>query len=347
MMKFGGTHMATKRNSGSRPGLIRCDHCGEEYSASYRRCPFCDEYDEFDACDSAAPRASRSGGKRLAQSKRRGGGYSRVSPFKVIVYLFSLAVIVAAIYVVVTVIAPLIRTGDVDQIDPDATPSISGTVSPSPSPDVSPSVSPDTSTAPDVSPDVSPDTSASPSPSIPASSTANGFTLNKSEFSFTADYPDPVTLKVTFVPSGTSGTITWSSSNTNYATVDENGKVSRGAQKGTATITATLDNGVTQTCKVHNQVGGGSSGSTGGETTSSTASAKLNKTDFTFYTAGEKTQLSVRDYSGSVTWSSSNTSVATVSEGGICKAVGNGRCTITATLSDGTTLEAIARCSLS
>ena len=37
--------MASKRTPGSRPGLIRCDHCGEEYSESYRRCPFCDEYD--------------------------------------------------------------------------------------------------------------------------------------------------------------------------------------------------------------------------------------------------------------------------------------------------------------
>lgn len=334
--------MAAKRNPGSRPGLIRCDHCGEEYSASYRRCPFCDEYDEYDAYEDDAPRASRSGGKRLAKPNRRGGGYGRVSPFRIIGYLLSLAVIAAAIYVVVTVVAPLIRTGDVDQIDPDTSPSASTPVSSSPSPDVSPDSSPDTSEPPAVSdePDVSPDTS----PEVTPSSTANGFSLSKKEFSFTADYPDPVTLKVTFIPSGTSGTITWSSSNTNYATVDENGKVSRGAQKGTATITATLDNGVTQSCTVHNQVGGGSSG---GETSSSTASAKLNKTDFTFYTAGEKTQLSVRSYSGSVTWSSSNTSVATVSEDGVCKAVGNGHCTITATLSDGTKLEAIARCSLS
>lgn len=337
--------MATKRNPGSRPGLIRCDHCGEEYSASYRRCPFCDEYDEYDAYEETAPRAARSGGgKRLAKANRRGGGYGRVSPFRIIGYIFSLAVIAAAIYVVVTVISPLIRTGDVDQIDPDNSPSVTNTASPSPSPDPSPDASPDTTPEDTPSPDVSPDVSPDTSPEVTASSSANGFTLSKKEFSFTADYPDPVTLSVSFIPAGTSGTITWSSSNPDYAAVDQNGKVSRGAQKGTATITATLDNGVTQTCKVHNQVGGGSSG---GTTAPSTSSAKLNKVDFTFYTAGEKTQLSVRDYSGSVTWSSSNTSVATVSEDGVCKAVGNGRCTITATLSDGTKLEAIARCSLS
>lgn len=335
--------MATRRTPGSRPGLIRCDHCGEEYSASYRRCPFCDEYDEYDAYETTAPR--RGGGKRLAKSNRRGGGYGRTSPLRVIGYLISLAVIVAAIYIVVTVISPLIQRGDVpDDVIDDPGPSQSTPVQ---------DADPDDTDAPDVtdepdSTDEPDDTDTQPEPTpdtSPTGSAANGFTLSKKEFSFTADYPDPVTLTVTFIPTGTSGTITWSSSNTDYVTVDQNGKVSRGTQRGTATVTATLDNGVTQSCTVHNQVGG--SASSGGETTPGTASAKLSKTDFTFYTAGEKTTLTVSNYSGSVTWSSSNTSVATVSADGVCKAVGSGRCTITATLSDGTKLEAIARCSLS
>lgn len=336
--------MATRRTPGSRPGLIRCDHCGEEYSASYRRCPFCDEYDEYDAYEDSAPRSSRSGGKRLAKSNRRGGGYGRTSPLRVIGYLISLAVIVAAVYIVVTVISPLIQRGNVPDDVIDTEPSQS---TPAQDADPDSTGTPDITGEPDSTDepaDIDTEPTAEPSPS--ASSTANGFTLSKKEFSFTADYPDPVTLTVTFVPSGTSGTVTWSSSNTDYVTVDQNGKVSRGAQRGTATVTATLDNGVTQSCTVHNQVSGGTS--SGGETTTpSTSSARLSKTDFTFYTAGEKTTLTVRDYSGSITWSSSNTSVATVSADGVCKAVGNGRCTITATLSDGTKLEAIARCSLS
>ncbi len=338
-MYFGGTHMA-KRTPGSRPGLYRCNHCGEEYSDTYRRCPFCDEYDEYDASDSDS--GSR-GGKRLAKSNRRGGGYGRVSVFKIIGYLITLAVIAAAVYVVITVIYPLISTGDVPTIDPDA-PSNS-TVDSSPAPDISPDLTPDVSDAPVVTDDPEPSPSVSAAPG-----TANGFTLNKSEFSITARYPDPVTLRVTFLPDGTSGTITWSSSNTDYVTVDQNGKVSAGPNKGTATITATLDNGVSQTCKVHNEIGSsGSSSSSGGEgTTTPSGSYKLNKTDFTFERDGETTKLKVTDgsgnaYTGVITWSSSNTGIASVSDDGTCKAVGNGTCNIIATLEDGTQLKAIAR----
>lgn len=343
--------MATARKPGSRPGLIHCEHCGEEYSASYRRCPFCDEYDEYEdnrapSRRTAPPRSG--GGKRLAQSKRRGGGYTRVSPLRVIAYLISLAVILFALWIVVARIIPLVKAGDVPGLDAlgqgevSASPSPSADVSPDLSPDVSPDITPEVSEPPvDTTPDAQPSPSVSTSPSG-----ANGLSLSKSEFSFTEKYPDPVTLKVTFVPAGTTDTVTWASSDTSVVTVDANGKVSPGTKKGSATVTATLPNGVSQSCKVHNQVGASTS-SGGTATTVDTSSAKLNKTDFTFYTAGEKTQLSVSNYSGSVTWSSSNTSVATVSESGICKAVGSGKCTITATLSDGTALTAIARCSLS
>ena len=27
----------------SHDALIHCEHCGEDYSATYRRCPFCEE----------------------------------------------------------------------------------------------------------------------------------------------------------------------------------------------------------------------------------------------------------------------------------------------------------------
>ncbi len=349
--------MAKKRTPGSRPGLIRCDHCGEEYSSSYRRCPFCAEYDEYDAyeTDDTGEHTSRSsGGKRLAKSNRRGGGYGRVSVFRIIAYIISLAVIAAAIYVVITVIAPLISTGNVDSIDPDTPPTSASDVSPDTSPDtspvVSPVVSPDADTDSTEPPVVTDDTpaDAAPSPTVSAApGSANGFSLSKKDISFTSSWPDPVTLKVTFTPAGTSGTITWSSSNTDYVTVDQNGKVSAGPQKGVATVTATLDNGVTQTCTVRNQIG--SSGTTvTPDPTPSTGSYKLNKTDFTFERDGETTKLKVKDssgneYTGAITWSSTNTSIASVSSDGTCTAVGNGTCNIIATLADGTQLKAIAR----
>ena len=53
------------RPSGRRTDVIRCENCGEDYSVTYKRCPFCDE------------RPVRGGiaGKRVANT--RGGGYGR------------------------------------------------------------------------------------------------------------------------------------------------------------------------------------------------------------------------------------------------------------------------------
>lgn len=113
--------MATKRKS----GLIHCDNCGEYYSASYRRCPFCDEYDdEYEASDdySDSPSQRSGGGKRLAQSNRRGGGYTRTSPLKVISIIISLAVILFAAWIVVTKIMPLVQRGNIDPPNPRCQP---------------------------------------------------------------------------------------------------------------------------------------------------------------------------------------------------------------------------------
>lgn len=340
--------MAANRKPGSRPGLIHCENCGEDYSASYRRCPFCDEYDEYeDSCEPSYERSERpsprssSGGKRLAQSKRRGGGYTRTSPLKVISIVISLAVILFAVWIVVAKVMPMVQRSDsVPPLDPNSSPSSSGS---DPAPDSSPDASPDASGQPGVSPEVSPSPATSTTPS---SDTATGFSLSKSDFSFNDQWPDPITLTVTFTPAGSTGTITWTSSDPDVASVDENGKVSHGTKTGSATITATLSNGVTQTCTVYNQISNlSASGSSGNSGTSSTASYTVNNPDFTFYRSGETYRLKVNNYTGGVTWSSSNTSVATVSSDGTCTAVGNGKCTITGTLDNGSKVTAIVRVS--
>mgnify|MGYP003304320932 CR=1 FL=1 len=51
-------------------------------------------------------------------------------------------------------------------------------------------------------------------------------------------------------PNPSSSTVTWSSSNPNVATVDQNGNVT-GVNKGNVTITATTDNGYADTCTVY------------------------------------------------------------------------------------------------
>ncbi|MCD8382201.1 MAG: Ig-like domain-containing protein [Clostridiales bacterium] len=67
----------------------------------------------------------------------------------------------------------------------------------------------------------------------------------------------------------------------------------------------------------------------------------LNKDDFTL-NVGESYQL-MDENADQVTWTSSNTSVATVSDSGVVTAVSSGSATITATGPDGTTASSIAR----
>ncbi len=353
--------MATKRKSGNRPELIHCDYCGEDYSDTYRSCPFCDEYDEYDEYEenddyeeyertpSASRTEKRSGGKRVAQSRRRGGGYTRTSPVQVAAIIISLAVILAAVWIVTAKLMPLINRGDVDEAYPNGNDSSQADAPSQITPELNvnpPEVTPE---PPEITPDPPVVTPEPPEDDDDdkdeqPESGATGFTLNKTEFSFSAQYPSPITLKVTFTPEGTSAPITWSSSNSEIATVDENGKVSHGTKKGTATITAELSNGTKQTCKVHNQVTGGTSTSTTPEPEIKPSTTyRVNNSDFTFYREGETYRLKVVDYSGSVSWSSSDTDVASVSSDGVCKAVGNGTCTVTGKLSDGTGVKATVR----
>ena len=110
-----------------------------------------------------------------------------------------------------------------------------------------------------------------------------------------------------------------------------------------------MASGVKQTCKVYNQLSGSTSTEQPSPSQSGSASTtyKVNNSDFTFYREGESYKLKVVDYSGSVTWSSSNTSVATVGSDGLCKAVGNGTCNVIGTLEDGSTVKAIVRVKIS
>ena len=171
--------------------------------------------------------------------------------------------------------------------------------------------------------------------------TATGFTLSKSEFTLSDKWPNPITLTVTFIPDGSAGKITWSSSDPEVVSVDENGKVSHGSKQGSATITATMAGGVTQTCLVHNSVTSGASSSSGSGSGASGA-LSLNRTDFTLE-AGQAFQVKVSGTSSTPTWSIGNTAVATVSGDGTVKHVGKGQTTLTCTV-DGKTLTCIVRC---
>lgn len=125
----------------------------------------------------------------------------------------------------------------------------------------------------------------------------------------------------------TNKVVTWASSNTSVATVDSQGKVSAIAE-GTATITATTsDGGKTATCEVTvtPQV--------------HVASVIVDPDVLTLEVEETSTLMAVITPEDAtiqdVTWSSSNTSVATVDENGVVTAKAIGEATITGTAIDG------------
>ncbi len=134
-------------------------------------------------------------------------------------------------------------------------------------------------------------------------------------------------LGVTYVPSNANDKVlTWTSSNPSVATVSE-GNV-RAVGKGTAILTATSrDGNKTATCEVT---------VTDGTVALDSISLKTTKLEMK---KGEKTTIYVTYNPSDVTnkvlkWTSSNPSVATVSEGNVT-AVGKGAATITAKSEDG------------
>ena len=138
---------------------------------------------------------------------------------------------------------------------------------------------------------------------------------------------DKTTVYAVYNPSNvTDKVLTWTSSNTNVATVSEGNVTAVGV--GTATITAkSRDGGKTATCKV-----------TVSDGTVKLESISLKTTSLSMKKGDKTTVYAVYNPSNVtdkvLTWTSSNTDVATVSEGNVT-AVGAGTATITAKSRDG------------
>ena len=159
-----------------------------------------------------------------------------------------------------------------------------------------------------------------------------GVTLNKTTLDLEKDQTEK--LVATVLPANADGdkTVTWKSSNNEVATVSQDGTVTA-VGKGSCNITATTQNGKTATCKV---------------TVGVPLKSISFKDDVTSKTMnkGEEFTLEVvynpadTDADKTITWSSTDTSVATV-ENGKVTAIGGGETEIKATTVNG--LEAICK----
>lgn len=342
--------------------LIKCEFCGEEYSATYRRCPFCNgdgtgrwdavDEDELPGEDYDVDEDAR-GGKRLLGGFG-GGGYNGPSIASVLGAILSLALIAAAVCIVITVIKPLLggRTAPVESQSPE--PTVESTVAATQAPEetVAPVETPDAAepstpveTPAGTEPSAPVTTAAPVATTAPNTSGVTGFSLSKEDFSFFTK-GESYRVKVTFQPAGSTAAVTWKSADANIATVDANGLVTA-VGKGTVKVTASVEGVGEKECIVRCSL---KDADTPTESKKPAESAKpaasdlsLNRTDFTLLSKGETFRMKVTGTDAAVTWKSSNPDVATIDSKGLVTAVGNGTCTLTATV-DGQTLECIARC---
>ena len=264
--------METKQQENNRRSdVIRCEFCGEDYSVTYRHCPFCDDM------AGSAGRTGGRGGKRVATNKRGGGYGGTIQPVQIIGIALSVILIIAAAYIVYTVISPLFGGGK------DPVYSQSGEQS-----SVSTSQPGASQSQPDVSgsqPDISqPDPSGS-TPQVPDPSTSSGvvtpivsataITLNKTDVTLAPN--EIYRLQATVTPADSDDTVVWTSSNEAAAKVAQDGSVTNvhtGNGQVQVTITAKAGN-VTATCVVRCKPGstGGNTGNTGNANTGSEGTA--------------------------------------------------------------------------
>lgn len=183
------------RRSSRRGEVIRCENCGEDYSITYKRCPFCDE------------RPGRGGvsGRRVANT--RGGGYGRpASTLKAAIWVGSFLVILAAAFIIYRFIgAPIF--GGKDPTPPGSQSSVS-------------SQDPVSSGSGQSSGDNSGGSGSISDIPTPA---AEGIVLSENDTTLEAGESRQLTANL--LPEGVSGNVTWSSSDPSVATVDITGLV--------------------------------------------------------------------------------------------------------------------------
>ena len=236
----------------SPDSLIHCSVCGEDYSATYRRCPFCGAKNDPPSVPApytppTPPARGRSeeddgwvfDGQDLFDDEPEDDGYAPVRPGKrlaekpsgrfdlsaapinwprLITFICSLIIIVAALVIVFTVIYPQLSGGKVK--DPDS--SVSDDVGGEPS-------APGANTVPSApvinNPvNTNPDPAGSTEPSQPATSAAlTAMRLNRDDFTLRPG--ESFKLEPTFTPADWAGTVTWTSSDESLAKVSSDGTV--------------------------------------------------------------------------------------------------------------------------
>ena len=346
--------------------MKRCPVCGERYSDTYRECPFCEEEDAIREGEEIR-RIPYQGGRRTAAARQP----SLITP-----------ILIVMIFIMASLLVYLLwgdKIGDklggkddqpigggIQQTEPtpgetSGTPAGTGTDpagaggAPSGTGDGSSGSTPSGGTSTGTPsggngtmPGGSGDTPQVGTPSgggtealtyASAAALPGGLTLNKTDFTQAVD-KGAVQLRA----SGGNGTYTWISEDPGIASVDASGLVTP-ISAGTTNVVVT-DGSKKSICIVRIKAGSGTTTTTApvvnpGDSGSG-GTHSLNKTDFTRSVSEGSYQLKVSGVTTAITWSSSNSAVATVDANGNVTPIAKGKATITASW-DGQSLSCIVR----
>ena len=285
---------------------VKCGRCDRRYSALRNKCPHCGAYKNRDGKNPSAGTNTR---------------------WQVIVGAIVLLAIIAAAIILITVSLKDRAPEPAPSAKPSSTAASPGVTSMEGT-DPTPSALPGADETPAPTPPPTP--TPTPEPVV------NAITLSRSDFTlFTVG--EQYTITATISPAGSKATIVWISEDPDVATVDENGTVTA-VDRGDVVVSATAG-GVTAECWVRVRADAPKT-STGGDSGGSTGSGKasLSHTDVTIHSAKSETfNLKVKNAGEDavISYSSGNSSIASVTSDGVVKAVGNGNTRITVTVTVG------------
>lgn len=310
--------------------LIKCPICGEEYSPSYRSCPFCQEEGSSSRLVKKRAPKRRLTSRRKAQSARGG--------------------MIAVLIVVLALLGWYLFGGKQPAVPDEPTPPDELPVEQTAEPPVEPPVNDDPFYEPVDGPTPSgegdapePPVEQTPEPPVEPVVDVSNAALSKTDF--TLGVGETYAVKLT----GTTAAPTWSVDNATIATVSADG-----------VVTAVSGGNTTLRCKAGTReltciVRVNGAAASGGGAASVDASAlglksnvgALPKDPGTGYydcTIGmsDAVTISVTGTDAAVTWTSSNTSVVTVSSGGRLTPVASGTARVTAAVG-GANLTCIVR----
>ena len=274
--------------------FVKCPRCGEEYSSSYHRCPFCEEEDR--------PRKVKNrtrSSHRVTEKKKTYSGRSAL----IIILLLVLALLTWVLFGE-KLVERFAKPEEPEPPVADVTPPTEVNDDPFYDPNVGDSTG-----------DVSDPNAAEPPsvdvPSVDTNTDVSNAKLSSEDFTMTVG--ESVQLKVT----GTDAAVVWSSKDSTVAVVGSSGLVTA-INPGTTTITATVgDKTLEGIARVKSAEGAPG-------TNTDASNAALSSTDFTAK-VGESVTLKVRGTDAAVTWSIDDSSIASISADGVVKGIKAGQ----------------------